>query len=376
MSIYIRNGVWWCYITRPDGKRVRRSLKTADETKAQELHDKIKHELWRVEMMGDKPKHTLTEACVRWLNEKHKKKSLNEDKRYIKFFLNELPKNVTLERITADMVKFPVLNLRKKPGRYGKTATDATLNRYLAFMRSLLRAAEEWGWIDRAPIIKLLKEPRRRIRWLKPEEAARLIAELPEHWRPIVRFALATGLRKSNILNLRWEEVDMVRGIAWVHPDEAKGGRAIGVALNGVALDVLRAQVSVHPEFVFVNEKTGKPFDASGNKSWGKALKRAGIEDFRFHDLRHTWASWLVQSGVGLAELQEMGGWESVEMVRKYAHLAPDHLRNHAGKIDLLIGNFNQAIEKSCSIENLNATFTPHDEQETKTGQRWQPLTR
>ncbi|PHM61814.1 integrase [Xenorhabdus ishibashii] len=75
------------------------------------------------------------------------------------------------------------------------------------------------------------------------------------------------------------------------------------------------------------------------NTAWNSALKRAGIEDFRFHDLRHTWASWLVQSDVPLSILQEMGGWESIEMVRRYAHLAPNHLTEHARQIDELFGN-------------------------------------
>ena len=70
------------------------------------------------------------------------------------------------------------------------------------------------------------------------------------------------------------------------------------------------------------------------NRAWNSACKRAGIEDFRFHDLRHTWASWLIQSGVPLSVLQEMGGWESIEMVRRYAHLAPNHLTEHARQID------------------------------------------
>ncbi|MGF6561473.1 integrase [Erwinia aphidicola] len=77
--------------------------------------------------------------------------------------------------------------------------------------------------------------------------------------------------------------------------------------------------------------------ERDGNKAWSGALKRAGISDFRFHDLRHTWASWLIQSGVPLSALQEMGGWESIEMVRRYAHLAPNHLTEHARKIDALL---------------------------------------
>lgn len=91
------------------------------------------------------------------------------------------------------------------------------------------------------------------------------------------------------------------------------------------------------------------------NKAWYSGLKRAEIDKFRFHDLRHTWASWLVQSGVTLSALQEMGGWESIEMVRRYAHLSPIHLTQHAKQIDgiLNINGTNMAREYNQDIFNV-----------------------
>ncbi|MEX6177541.1 tyrosine-type recombinase/integrase [Providencia hangzhouensis] len=83
------------------------------------------------------------------------------------------------------------------------------------------------------------------------------------------------------------------------------------------------------------------------------ALKRAGIENFRFHDLRHTWASWLIQSGVPLSVLQEMGGWESVDMVRRYAHLAPNHLTEHAKQIDTIFGTCAPNTSQLAKVENF-----------------------
>ncbi|EOV0999185.1 site-specific integrase, partial [Edwardsiella piscicida] len=185
----------------------------------------------------------------------------------------------------------------------------------------------------------------RRVRWLTKDEANNLIRELPEHFRPIVIFALATGLRRSNIINMEWSQVDMQRKMAWIHPEDAKGGRAIGIALNDTACQVLRDQTGKHHRWVFVHmESCIRPdgiecpkvrkFRNDSNKAWRSALRRAGIENFRFHDLRHTWASWLIQAGVPLSALQEMGGWESIEMVRRYAHLAPYHLLNYAQRIE------------------------------------------
>ena len=114
---------------------------------------------------------------------------------------------------------------------------------------------------------------------------------------------------------------------------------------------VLSDQIGKHHKWVFVHTKEGirpdgaktptvRKMRVDDQRAWNAACRRAGIEDFRFHDLRHTWASRLIQSGVPLSVLQEMGGWESIEMVRRYAHLAPNHLSEHARKIDAIFGNY------------------------------------
>ena len=116
-----------------------------------------------------------------------------------------------------------------------------------------------------------------------------------------------------------------------VPADRYKSGRPLGVPLNADALEVLRGQRDGHPTHVFTYR--GEPIQQVSTKAWKKALARAGIADFRWHDLRHTWASWHIQQGTPVAVLQELGGWESVEMVRKYAHLAPTHLAEYAEQL-------------------------------------------
>ena len=111
--------------------------------------------------------------------------------------------------------------------------TPATRNRYIACLRAILKkAAGAWEWLDRAPKLKTYAEPKQRIRWISQEEAARLFAVLPDWLQAMARFALATGLRQANVLALEWTAVDLVRRVAWVHPDQAKARRAIGVPLN------------------------------------------------------------------------------------------------------------------------------------------------
>ncbi len=172
----------------------------------------------------------------------------------------------------------------------------------LEVVRAILRKAErEWEWIDRAPSIRMLNEDNRRIRWITNEEAQRLIQNLPSHLADMAACALATGLRMSNITGLQWSNVDLVKRHAWIHPDQAKAKKAIPVPLNTNAVAIIRRQLGKHNQYVFVYK--GNPISECNTKAWKKALKRAGIDNFRWHDLRHTWASWHVQNGTSLQEL-------------------------------------------------------------------------
>ncbi len=181
------------------------------------------------------------------------------------------------------------------------------------------------------PKIRRLPEPKRRIRWLTREEADRLLRELPEHLSVMADFSLETGLRQSNVTGLEWSQVDLDRRTAWIHPDQAKSRKAIAVPLSKAAVLILRKELGKHPVNVFIY--AGKPIGQVNTKAWRAALERAGIKDFRWHDLRHTWASWHAQAGTPLHVLQELGGWESVEMVRRYAHLSSEHLIEYVDRL-------------------------------------------
>ncbi|MGD8164779.1 site-specific integrase [Pantoea sp. FN0307] len=369
--------------TTPGGKRIKESLGTEDRKQAQELHDRRKAELWRIERLGDFPDVTFEEACMRWLEEKAHKKSLDADKGRIGFWLmhfegvflkdiSEAKIYAAVSRMTnrkaAERWKQRAASMQKKGidiGMYKpEPVSTSTKAKHLALMKALMRAAErEWKWIEKSPVIKVPQERNKRVRWLEPAEAKRLIDECPEPLKSTVEFALATGLRRSNIVNLKWQQIDMQRKVAWIYPEESKSGRAIGVALNDTACAVLKRQLGKHHNWVFVHTEAVKRNDGTttasvrkmrvdSNTAWRAALKRAGVEDFRFHDLRHTWASWLIQSGVPLSALQEMGGWESIEMVQRYAHLAPNHLTEHARQIDAIFGS---RVPNLSHVENLKA---------------------
>jgi len=147
----------------------------------------------------------------------------------------------------------------------------------------------------------------------------------------MARFALATGLRQRNVCRLEWSQIDLQRRVAWIHADQAKARKAIGIALNSEAINVLRDEMGKHHQFVFTYK--GNPVWQVNTKAWRSAVRKAGLKDFRWHDLRHTWASWHAQAGTPLNILQELGGWETAEMVQRYAHLSAEHLAPHAENI-------------------------------------------
>lgn len=337
MSLCKRGKTWWISFTTPSGERVRCSAATEDKTQAQEFHDKLKAESWRVVKLGDKPKRTWDEAAYKWLMETQDKKTHHDDVAKINW-LQQFFRGKYLDELTRDVIA-GIGELKRKE------TSPATANRLLALICSILRrAALDWEWIDKPPVIKLYREAKRRVRYLSATQASILIQELPQHLADMVTFSLATGLRRSNVTKLEWSQVDMQRNVAWIHGDQAKAGKPIHVTLNATAIAVLTRQIGKHPRSVFSYK--GKPITQVNTKAWYKALKRADIEDFRWHDLRHTWASWLTQNGVPLNVIQEMGAWESAEMVRRYAHLAPEQFAQHARILDGVLNVTNLAQSK------------------------------
>jgi len=334
MSLYKRGSVWWIRFTTPSGERVRRSSETADKALAKELHDKLKAESWRVSNLGEKPKYTWDDAGYKWLVETQYKATHEEDRRKLRW-LQQYLRGKALDSITRDVVA-EIGSIK------AKESSPPTANRYLALIRAILRkAALEWEWIDRVPKVKLYREAKRRVRWITPEQARALLSELPLHLREMAIVALATGLRSANLIELSWSQIDLERGTAWIYGDKAKGKEDIHVSLSDAAMSVLRRQIGKHPERVFTYR--GKPVAWANTRAWRKTLKRVGLEDFRWHDLRHTWASWHVQHGTPLYDLQEMGGWKSEKMVRRYAHLAPANLAKHAQVVGRLLDGTNLA---------------------------------
>lgn len=305
MSLYKVGATWYIYLTH-QGERIRRSAGTADKRQAQKRHDQLKADLWQRRAAG----RSWYDAIRLWLGEAPRDEA--DRYRLRALGIGDIP----LDRITAQLVEEKLA---------GKRA--ANWQRYRNLILAVLNTARRAGWLEEAPRIASKKPPEGRIRWLTREEWERLYIQLPAHLQPLARFAVATGLRQKNVTHLEWSQVDVARRVAWIHPDQAKGRKAIGIPLSDEAVCVLTVQVGQDKRWVFPYR--GKPIGKI-KTAWGKALKRAEIENFTWHDLRHTWASWHIMAGTPLEVLQKLGGWSDIRMVLRYAHLAPEHLASFA----------------------------------------------
>jgi integrase len=244
-----------------------------------------------------------------------------------------------------------------------KETSNATVNRHMAELSKILHYAHTRGWLAAVPPITKLHEAAKRVPWITREQAAALLAELPPHLRAMASFGLTTGLRESNIRLLCWQQVDMPRRVAWVYADQAKAGKDLSVPLNDAAMAVLRQQQGQHSRWVFpvprweekahqddeARQVADSPTGKISNHAWRKACIRAGLPTLKFHDLRHTWASWHVQSGTPLPVLKELGGWATLAMVERYAHLGVSHVAAWANNID---GTNSAQVQSEAPNEN------------------------
>ena len=352
MGIYRRGKVWW-FSFSIKGKPYRGSCKTADETAAQQYHDKLKHEAWSERVLKEKQRRTWEEASKKWLGEHQHKRSKKDDQRYADFWLekfNEIGVKY-LDEVTPDVVA----DIRdEEVGRPKLRNPDdvvkpGTVNRHLSYLRAvMLAAAREWLWIPQSPKYALLDEGDWRMRFLTPPEFDRLANALPEPYRACAKFAVTTGLRRSNVFGLRWDMLSMQGGltVATFPQQVMKNGLPFSIPLSPTAQAVVRGQMGKHPTLVFPRSD-GEQLQDIPAKMWKAVLVEAKLEDVRWHDLRHTWASWLRQAGVSIDRLKELGGWKSQKMVERYAHLNVSHLAAHAFVIEQMLSAAPMAVRGS-----------------------------
>lgn len=353
MSIIKRGKTYWVDLTTPGGRRIRKSTGTHVKKQAQEYHDKLKAEMWELDRLDVKPDYLFEEALLHYVQSAECLKDKQTKKRHA-IYWRKIFGGRGLRSLTIDEI---INNIPSKHQTRGTPLTNATINKYRQSITRILNIAYKLGYIDKVPYIPKKKEAPIRVRWITKEQAQSLLSALSKQWmRDICNFALLTGARRTEILSMTWDKIDFIKKVAIVTGDVAKSGKARSLLLNDEAIRLLLSRRGTHSKYVFTGPKNN-PIQDINRKSFARATKLCFINDFHFHDLRHTWASWHVQAGTPLFTLKELGGWETLEMVKKYAHLNADHLLQHANKVAIYDTITAQSIQEEAS-NNFNVLAT------------------
>lgn len=296
-------------------------------------------------------------AVLAWLEDHQHRKSIEEIKRVLRWLTQHL-RGKALAEITDEAIRRLAKARRAEPvnrrviaraaaaGREApapKPTSGATVNRHMAQLSAVLHYAHGRKWLDAVPPIAKAPEPARRVAWLTHEQAEQLLAELPPHLAAMAAFALATGLRETNVRLLSWQQVDQRRAVAWFAADEMKADRSHSVPLNASALRVLAQQRGKHREWVFPVPRweAGKqvadtPTGKISSAAWRKACTRAGVPWLRLHDLRHAFGTWLAEAGADGPTIRDMMGHSSLTVTSRYLQSATESARRAVDRLPRL----------------------------------------
>ncbi len=335
MGLMKRNHVWWMNFMY-QGRQVRRSTGTTDKRLAEAILSKVKVQLAEgrfFEKRADQ-EHTFTDMMERYLIERAGLKAPKSAERDRQALAHLLP--VFGEKMLAEVTPSGVAAYKAQRRTDG--AAPATINKELQLVRHAFNLARrEWEWCRENPMHRVSMEPVRNEvdRWLTPQEEYRLLAASSPWLSEIIRFALHTGMRQGEILHLQWQDVDFARGTLIVM--QSKNGTRRSLPLNTTVYDLLAAKQ------LTTGATRGPVFTSPrGNilqvrylvREFGEARDRARIPDFRFHDLRHTFATRLVQRGIDLYKVQRLLGHKTGMMTQRYAHHSPESLRDGVTVLD------------------------------------------
>ncbi len=331
MGLVKRNNIWWMSFTF-QGRQVRRSTETSDKKLAEAILSKVRVQIVEGKYF-DKPKEearTFGELMDRYLREHASRRS--HYRRYVNMVTNLTSHfgNPKLEQVTPKTI------VAFKNKRYADGVRPATINRELALMKKAFNlACREWEWTKDNPVcrVSMERENNTRDRWLTCEEERRLLAVAAPWLQDVIVFAIHTGMRCGEILNLTWAGVDLNRRTVTVF--KSKNGERRTIPLSHTLVQALQARGRrIDSELVFTSA-AGTPLDAPNlRRSFRLALKHGQVPDFRFHDLRHTCATRMVQAGVDLYKVQRILGHKSPMMTQRYAHHYPESLRDGVAIFD------------------------------------------
>ncbi len=320
------------------GQRYRENIGPVSKTIAKEIRDRRKRAIAEgrleiTEQVKDLPFPTALEKYLEYYEANRRPRSyerhVHSGTKLKAFFGNS-----RLSSISSFMIE------KYKRERKEAKAADATVNRELALLKNLFNMCIKWGFARKNPVreVKMYREDNGRTRYLSQEEAQALLTACNPDLRVVVLTAMHTGFRKSEIMSLCWSSVDMRNHSITVESCYAKNAETRTVPITDDLFDALRQLKSERDrdsdDLVFIN-RYGKPW-TDWRTAFGNAVDRAGLKDFRFHDLRHCYGSWLAMSGVSGKAQMELMGHKDPKMTMRYTHLSMDYKRDFVAKLPKL----------------------------------------
>lgn len=294
MSIVKRNNTYWADFTI-NGERTRQSLKTQDKKDAAQLHDKIRHEAWAVGVLGEKKEINWGDAV-----DKYSVGLFN-----FHYFFDP---SLRLHKLTTEIVQ-KAMQLR----------APISQNRIQAKIRAAFNKAAKDGY--KVPTINwTFNKEYARSRVITQDELDKIRASLPQKLYYPFEVALHTGLRRSNIINLKWEHIDFDNGTITMPSNEMKNRQALVIPLTAYVINLLDwAKGNSVGEYAFTRDGLStQKLKTLTPKAWYRAINEAGCPDIHWHDLRRTWATRLREKGVPRETIKALGGWKSDKMLGIY----------------------------------------------------------
>ncbi|MGO9611707.1 MAG: tyrosine-type recombinase/integrase [Dissulfurispiraceae bacterium] len=327
-GIYKQNGsdFYWIRYAGSDGKVIRESTKTTNFKEAQaklENQRKAIRDGKEPEPIKKIPNYAYSQLAEEYSKWCERQRGYRAKKSCI-LQLVETFGNTPLRYLSTRQIE------QFQTDRISKGNKPATVNRLLATLKHSINKGYQWEMLSedtlkRVRQVRLLEENNRRLRYLSKDECRTLLDNCYGHLKPIVTFALNTGCRRGEILSLKWDNVDLKHG--FISLIKTKNGECRNIPINDTLRAVLQGMTRrLDMPYVFHDQATGKAF-VDVKRSFNTALRRAGIRDFHFHDLRHTFASHLVMAGADITTVSRLLGHKSLTMTLRYSHLAPDHLQ-------------------------------------------------
>lgn len=339
MGIYLRNKVYWmCYTV--DNKFQRESTGISDKAKALSFYYKRKTEIAEGKFLDKKKEHKIgfSEFADYYL-ENHSKVENKSWKKSDWVFIRALKKffgKYFLSEINKELIA------RYKAERKKEGVSNAGINRNLACLKSIFNRAIDWGkFSGENPMrrVSMLKEPAGRTRYLERADIKLLIDCCEDAFLPYLVVAFNTGLRLSEQLSLKWEDIDFKNEIISVYL--TKSGKKRVLPMNEDLKDILR-NIPKQPESPYIFRDKNEKSNVSVRGAFKRAKNKAKIKNFHWHDIRHTTASHLAMSGVDLYTIKDLLGHSTLKMTERYAHLSKTHKENAIANLNGLT-----SIEKS-----------------------------